>query len=74
MKTFSELCLCMLVATGDGEKIMQFCPSYQIVQYMKKGDTPQQACDRVVQDMVQQTNKWFEVGLIALDTKVCCMS
>lgn len=50
---------------------MQFSPSYQIVQYMKNGDTPQQACDRVVQDMVQQTNKWFEVGLIALDTKVC---
>ncbi len=58
-------------ATGDGERIMQFCPSYQIVQHMKAGDSPQAACDKVVTDMLTQTNKWFEVGLIALDNKVC---
>lgn len=57
-------------ATGDGERIMQFCPSYQIVQHMRTGDSPQAACDRVVTDMLTQTNKWFEVGLIALDNKV----
>lgn len=49
---------------------MQFCPSYQIVQLMKKGDSPQEACERVVKDMVDQSNKWFEVGVIALDPKV----
>ncbi len=49
---------------------MQFCPSYQIVQHIRRGDSPQVACESVVTDMLSQTNKWFEVGLIALDNKV----
>ena len=49
---------------------MQFCPSYQIVQHLRTGASPQEACERVITDMLLQTNKWFEVGLIALDTKV----
>lgn len=62
----SQLC----IATGDGEKIMQFCPSFHIVQLMKSGRSPQQACDEVVRQMKEGSQKWFEVGVIALDHKV----
>ena len=71
--SYSSYCASIDTATGDGERIMQFCPSYQIVQHLRAGATPQAACERVITDMLLQTNKWFEVGLIALDTKVNCV-
>lgn len=37
---------------------------------MRAGHSPQAACQAIVADMLSQTNKWFEVGVIALDTKV----
>lgn len=61
---------CYCTATGDGEQIMKFCPSFKIVQLMKEGRSPQQACEDVVTEMKRQSSRSFEVGLIALDTKV----
>ena len=58
------------LASGDGEKILQFCPSFHIVQKMREGQTPQQACDSIVSNMKERSGKWFEVAFIALDTKV----
>ena len=58
------------LASGDGEKILQFCPSFHIVQKMREGQTPQQACDSIVSTMKERSGKWFEVAIIALDTKV----
>ena len=58
------------LASGDGEKILQFCPSFHIVQKMREGQTPQQACDSIVSTMKERSGKWFEVAVIALDTKV----
>ena len=59
-----------LVASGDGEKIMQFCPSFQIVQLMREGNEPQKACEMAVKMMADRSQEWFEVAVIALNTKV----
>ncbi|XP_041036557.1 N(4)-(Beta-N-acetylglucosaminyl)-L-asparaginase isoform X5 [Carcharodon carcharias] len=38
-------------ATGDGDKIMCFCPSFHVVQLMKQGLSPADACQSVIQDI-----------------------
>ena len=62
----------MVKATGDGEKIMQYCPSFHIVQLLKSGRSPQEACEEVVREMKEgsTTDECFEVGVIALNHKV----
>ena len=60
-------------ATGDGECIMKYCPSYKLVDLMSQGLDPQKACEKVVTDMMDRNGYRFEVGLIALDMKVILM-
>lgn len=38
-------------ATGLGEDLMKGCISYEIVRLMKEGVTPQQACEKAVNDL-----------------------
>ena len=66
---FLGKCIVQAVS-GDGERIMQFCPSFQIVQLMREGLTAQEASDIVVEKMLRQSGRWFEVAVIALDIKV----
>ncbi|XP_067093123.1 N(4)-(Beta-N-acetylglucosaminyl)-L-asparaginase isoform X2 [Osmerus mordax] len=58
-------------ATGDGDRIMCYCPSFQIVQLMKQGSSPNEACCAVLKDIRRRTfpEKCFELGLIALNMK-----
>lgn len=58
-------------ATGDGDKIMCYCPSFQIVQLMKQGSTPMDACRAVLEDIIRKSSpgRCFEIGLIALNMK-----
>ena len=58
------------IATGDGAKIMQFCPSFHIVQLMREGKPPMEACESVVKSMREKNGEWFEVAVIALNPKV----
>ena len=62
--------MCLLLATGDGEKLMQFSPSFQVVQLMRQGCTPQEACDTVLKNIIAIKGSWFEAALIAIDCKV----
>lgn len=48
---------------------MQFCPSYQVVETMKKGYTPQEACEYTIKNMIGSGDT-FEAGLIAINTMV----
>ncbi|GCC19378.1 hypothetical protein chiPu_0018345 [Chiloscyllium punctatum] len=59
------------VATGDGDKIMCFCPSFHVVQLMKQGLSPGDACQSVIQDICHRVGNKdiFEIGLIALNMK-----
>ncbi|XP_053140401.1 N(4)-(Beta-N-acetylglucosaminyl)-L-asparaginase-like isoform X1 [Hemicordylus capensis] len=58
-------------ATGDGDKIMCFCPCFHAVLLMKQGLSPMDACQTVVQDILQRTGKenMFELGIIAMNMK-----
>ena len=57
-------------ATGDGDIIMQFCPSFHVVFLMRyQGLSPQLACEEVVRDMVKRNKSSFMVALIAMDPK-----
>ena len=60
----------ILVATGDGEQIMRFCPSFHIVQLLHSGRSPQQACDEVMHHMTSSSDVIFEVGVIAVSFMV----
>ncbi|XP_032234895.2 N(4)-(Beta-N-acetylglucosaminyl)-L-asparaginase [Nematostella vectensis] len=58
------------VASGDGDFLLRFCPSYQAVQLMSQGYTPQEACEQVVR--VSQTkagtlSEPFEMAVLAID-------
>ncbi|XP_070548080.1 N(4)-(Beta-N-acetylglucosaminyl)-L-asparaginase-like [Ptychodera flava] len=58
-------------ATGDGDDIMKFCCSFQIVQYLKQGLDVQSACDKIIDDIAERigAENMFEVAVIAMDTK-----
>lgn len=50
---------------------MRFCPSFQIVESMKHGKSPQDACEYAVKRIIDKCGERTEVALIALDIKVC---
>ncbi|XP_054841353.1 N(4)-(Beta-N-acetylglucosaminyl)-L-asparaginase-like isoform X2 [Eublepharis macularius] len=58
-------------ATGEGDKIMCFCPCFHTVLLMRQGLSPVDACQTVVQDILQRAGKekMFELGIIAMNMK-----
>lgn len=58
-------------ATGDGDKIMCYCPSFHVVQLMRQGSSPNEACQAVLADIQRRIggDKCFELGLISLNMK-----
>ncbi|CAH3024666.1 unnamed protein product [Porites evermanni] len=59
-------------ATGDGDKMMRFCPAFHAVQLMKEGYSPQESCEIVVKESQRKagtTARPFEMALIALNRK-----
>ncbi|XP_065152860.1 N(4)-(Beta-N-acetylglucosaminyl)-L-asparaginase isoform X1 [Paramisgurnus dabryanus] len=58
-------------ATGDGDKIMCYCPSFHVVQLMRQGLSPNEACHAVLADIQRRISgdKCFEIGLISLNMK-----
>ncbi|KAI1894665.1 hypothetical protein AGOR_G00118100 [Albula goreensis] len=59
------------VATGDGDKIMCYCPSFHAVQLMKQGSSPAEACQTVLLDIKRRmaSDVTFEIGLLAMNIK-----
>lgn len=57
-------------ASGDGDTIMRFCPSFQIVELMDRGKSPQDACEYAVKRIIDKCGERTEVALIALDMLV----
>ena len=51
-------------ATGLGEDLMKGCISYEIVRLMKEGLTPQEACEKAVNDL--------DASLKKRRTFICC--
>jgi N4-(beta-N-acetylglucosaminyl)-L-asparaginase len=44
-------------ATGRGEATMQACAAYAAVVHMERGDTPEEACLRVLRSIVERTRE-----------------
>ncbi len=56
-------------ATGMGELVMKTVGSFLVVELMRNGRTPQQACEEAVTRIVKKipNNKKFQVGYIAMN-------
>lgn len=56
-------------ATGLGESVMKICGTHLIIELMRNGKTPQQACEEAIQRIVkkQSNYKTFQVGFLALN-------
>ena len=56
-------------ATGLGEAVMKICGSAIIVELMRYGKTPQQACEEAVKRIAKKQSdyKTFQVGFLALN-------
>jgi len=58
-------------ATGVGEEVVKTVGSFLIVELMRQGMSPQQACEEAVLRIVKKNPKYaeFQVGFIALNKK-----
>lgn len=56
-------------ATGLGENIMRYCGSFLVVEYMRQGMTPEQACLETIRRILRQegTNVDLKINFVALD-------
>lgn len=56
-------------ATGIGENVMRYCGSFLVVEYMRQGRTPQEACEEVVRRIARQDPKGLDLSIhfVALD-------
>ncbi|XP_007476803.1 N(4)-(Beta-N-acetylglucosaminyl)-L-asparaginase-like isoform X2 [Monodelphis domestica] len=59
------------VATGEGDKIMCFCPCFHVVLLMKQGLSPNDACESVIKEIINRVGDedMFELGIIAMNIK-----
>jgi N4-(beta-N-acetylglucosaminyl)-L-asparaginase len=60
-------------ATGLGEDIMKGCVSFKIVEFMKLGFSPQEACNKAVlslhNKLIQKKGKSGDISVIAMNNK-----
>uniref|UniRef100_A0A8C0EXH5 N(4)-(Beta-N-acetylglucosaminyl)-L-asparaginase n=1 Tax=Bubo bubo TaxID=30461 RepID=A0A8C0EXH5_BUBBB len=55
-------------ATGDGDIMMRFLPSYQAVEYMRMGTDPTVACQKVISRIQKYAPKFFGAVICANTT------
>ena len=59
-------------ATGHGEEVIRSCGSFLVVQYMRDGFSPKEACKKAIERIASTTprdTKNIQVGFIALNKK-----
>jgi N4-(beta-N-acetylglucosaminyl)-L-asparaginase len=59
-------------STGVGEEVVRICGSHTVIELMRQGMSPEQACKRTVERIVKKRGakaKELQVGFIALNTK-----
>jgi isoaspartyl peptidase/L-asparaginase-like protein (Ntn-hydrolase superfamily) len=56
--------------TGVGERAIEVCASFAIVEFMRNGDSPQKACEKLIKRVYErnQPNADFQLGFIAMNT------
>lgn len=59
-------------ATGVGEEVVRICGSHTVVELMRQGMSPENACKKAVERMIRlrkEKSKGLQVGFIALNKK-----
>lgn len=58
-------------ATGIGENVMRYCGTFMVVECMRSGMSPQQACEQVIHRLARIDPLGYQLGIsfIALDKK-----
>ncbi len=59
-------------ATGHGEEVIRMCGSFLVVEFMRQGYSPEQACKKAVERIKEKTPrdpKNIQVGFIAINKK-----
>ena len=59
-------------STGVGEEVIRNCGSFLVVELMRQGHTPQEACEEAVKRIIKkkpQTAKEIQVGFLAINKK-----
>lgn len=59
-------------STGVGEEVVRICGSHTVIELMRQGLSPEQACKKTVERIVKKRRekaKDLQVGFIALNTK-----
>ncbi len=57
-------------STGVGEEVIRICGSHLVVELMRQGNTPQEACEKAVARIVKNQpakSKEMQVGFLAVD-------
>ncbi len=56
-------------ATGVGESIIKICGSFLVVELMRQGRTPQEACEETIQRLLSKTpyNEDLQAGFLAIN-------
>jgi N4-(beta-N-acetylglucosaminyl)-L-asparaginase len=56
-------------ATGQGEEIARTCGAFGIIEHMRRGKSPQEACEAVVQHLITRvpSSRKFQMAYIAID-------
>ena len=56
-------------ATGRGEEIVRTCGSFAVVEHMRQGKSPQEACEAVVQHLIARvpSARPYQMAYIAID-------
>jgi N4-(beta-N-acetylglucosaminyl)-L-asparaginase len=58
-------------ATGVGEAVIRACGTFLVVELMRQGKSPREACRLAIQRITEKTKNWREiqVGLIAVNKR-----
>lgn len=58
-------------ATGRGENIMRYCGSFMVVEYMRQGLSPEEACCETVRRIqrAERSDRPLEISFVALDRR-----
>jgi isoaspartyl peptidase/L-asparaginase-like protein (Ntn-hydrolase superfamily) len=58
-------------ATGLGENVMRYCGSYQVVEFMRQGLSPEEACKETIRRIARIDPRGFDLSInfIAIDRK-----
>ena len=60
------------VATGQGEEVIRVAGSHMVVEFMRQGSSPEEACKKTIERIIKirkEKAKDFQVAFIAMNKK-----